>query len=90
MDRVAAAARALSARGTTDARDGAMDEPLVISPRDAHEKVAAGATLLDVVGDSVWRSLREVAAGSMRLPPSEGRERLDQLPRDHAYVAYCT
>jgi hypothetical protein len=68
-----------------------MDEPISISATDAYAKVTRGeAIVLDVVGDAVWRSLHEVPAGALPLPPSDAAERIGALPRGKAFLAYCT
>jgi hypothetical protein len=68
-----------------------VPDDIRIGPREAYEKVRRGETvLLDAIGDAAWRSLREVPAGSVRLPPSEAAERIDRLPRDKAYAVFCT
>jgi rhodanese-related sulfurtransferase len=67
-----------------------MDE-VRISPSDAAKRVASGkAILLDVVGESAWRSLREVPRGAVRIPPDEISSRLDEIPGGRAVVAFCT
>ncbi|OLC56188.1 MAG: hypothetical protein AUH85_07050 [Chloroflexi bacterium 13_1_40CM_4_68_4] len=68
-----------------------MSDDIRITPRAAHESVSRGeALLLDVIGDAAWRSLREVPAGAIRLPPEEAVERLDRLPRDKSFAVFCT
>jgi rhodanese-related sulfurtransferase len=62
-----------------------------ISPSDAAKRVESGsAVLLDVVGESAWRSLREVPRGAMRIPPEQISSRLDEIPDGRAVIAFCT
>lgn len=62
-----------------------------ISPRDAFAKVNAGeAFLLDVVTSAAWRSLRVVPAGALRIPPEQLAERLGEIPKAPAAIAFCT
>ncbi|TMD62021.1 MAG: hypothetical protein E6I87_00880 [Chloroflexi bacterium] len=68
-----------------------MSDDLRITPQAANEGIRRGDTiLLDVVGEAAWRSLREVPAGSIRLPPEEAVERSDRLPRDKSFAVFCT
>ena len=68
----------------------AMNE-IRISPRDAAKRVESGNTiLLDVVGESAWRSLREVPRGALRVPPDEISSRLAEIPDGRAVIAFCT
>ena len=42
-----------------------MADDIKVSPAEANAKIDRGeAVLLDVVGESTWRSLREVPAGA--------------------------
>ena len=64
---------------------------LRISPSDAAKRVESGnAILLDVVGESAWRSLREVPRGAVRIPPEEISSRLHEIPEGLAVIAFCT
>ena len=48
------------------------------------------ALLLDVTGEGAWATLAEVPRGSLRMPPSEFRERFRELPTGRTIVTYCT
>jgi hypothetical protein len=62
-----------------------------ISAREAAKRVESGNTiLLDVVGESAWRSLREVPLGALRIPPDEISSRLGEIPNGLAVIAFCT
>jgi rhodanese-related sulfurtransferase len=62
-----------------------------ISPSDAAKRVESGnAVLLDVVGESAWRALRDVPRGAVRIPPDEISSRLDEIPDGRAVIAFCT
>ena len=62
-----------------------------ISPEEAKAMVDAGeAVILDVVAPHVWPAMSRVIEGSIRIPPEEVGQRLDELPRDKAIIAYCT
>src|SRR5688500_7507999 len=75
--------RALSCRMSDDA--------LVIGPVEAGRLVQAGeAILIDVVESGAWGSLREVPAGSLRVPPVEFRARVAKLPLERTLITYCT
>ena len=69
-----------------------MDESdLLIRPVEAGRMLEAGeAILIDVVGSGAWASLREVPAGSLRIPPAEFRERVAELPLERTLITYCT
>ena len=67
------------------------DEDLVIGPAEAGRLVASGeAILIDVVESGAWATLREVPAGSLRVPPPEFRERVQDLPFERTLITYCT
>src|SRR5687767_11339974 len=67
------------------------DEDLVIGPAEAGRLVQAGeAILIDVVESGAWGSLREVPAGSLRVPPVEFRARVAELPLERTLITYCT
>ena len=62
-----------------------------IAPAEAARLVASGeAILIDVTESGAWSLLREVPAGSLRITPSEFRERVAELPRERTLIAYCT
>ena len=67
------------------------EKDLVIGPAEAGRLVEAGeAILIDVVESGAWATLREVPAGSLRVPPPEFRERVQDLPRERTLITYCT
>ena len=67
------------------------DEDPVIGPVEAGRLVQAGeAILIDVVESGAWATLREVPAGSLRVPPPEFRERVKDLPLERTLITYCT
>ena len=67
------------------------EHDLVIAPAEAGRLVQAGnAILIDVVESGAWETLREVPAGSLRVPPPEFRERVKDLPRERTLITYCT
>lgn len=67
------------------------DSDLLIRPAEAGRMLEAGeAILIDVVGSGAWASLREVPAGSLRVPPAEFRERVAELPLERTLITYCT
>lgn len=69
----------------------AEQDDLIIEPAEAARLVKdEGAILVDVVGTGAWGSLREVPAGSLRIPPPEFRDRVAELPRERTLVTYCT
>ena len=62
-----------------------------IAPAEAARLVASGeAILIDVTESGAWSLLREVPAGSLRITPSEFRERVAELPIERTLIAYCT
>ena len=64
---------------------------LVIGPAEAGRLVQGGeAILVDVVESGAWATLREVPAGSLRVPPPEFRERVKDLPLERTLITYCT
>lgn len=68
-----------------------MAEGLRISAADAKRLVDAGeAIILDVVAPAVWAELEVAVPDAVRIPPDQVAERLQELPRDRAIVAYCT
>jgi rhodanese-related sulfurtransferase len=68
-----------------------MAEGLRISAADAKRLVDAGeAIILDVVAPGVWAELEVAVPAAVRIPPDQVAERLHELPRDRAIVAYCT
>lgn len=70
---------------------GVEDGDLGITPAEAARLVDADeAILIDVVESGAWASLREVPAGSLRIPPPEFRERVDDLPYERTLITYCT
>lgn len=67
------------------------DTDLLIGPADAARLVQTGeALLIDVVESGAWETLREVPAGSLRVPPPEFRERVEALPFERTLITYCT
>jgi len=72
--------------------DGVVDdEDLIIGPVDAGRLVERGeAILIDVVESGAWATLREVPAGSLRVPPPEFRERAEELPFERTLITFCT
>ena len=67
------------------------EKDLVIGPAEAGRLVEAGeAILIDVVESGAWATLREVPAGSLRVPPPEFRERVQDLPLERTLITYCT
>ena len=67
------------------------DEDLTIGAADAGRLVELGeAILIDVVETGAWATLREVPAGSLRVPPPEFRERAEDLPFERTLITYCT
>ena len=68
-----------------------MAEPLRIEPGDARARVEAGeAIMLDVVSPLAWEQLDRAVRGAVRIPPDEVGQRLAELPRERAIIAYCT
>lgn len=72
-------------------RGVADDDAPSIGPVDAARLVRdEGAILIDVVSSGAWSALREVPAGSLRVPPAEFRERVADLPKERTLITYCT
>ena len=72
-----------------------MGNVRVVGPRieasEAKAMADAGqAIILDVVASHVWPSMARTIQGSIRIPPEEIEERLDELPRDKTIIPYCT
>jgi rhodanese-related sulfurtransferase len=68
-----------------------MAEQLRIDPAAAKRRVDAGeAIILDVVSPAAWEQLDRSVQGAIRIPPDELGERLPELPRELAIIAYCT
>lgn len=86
------AARSHSRRARHVHTDCDMDDTdLLIGPAEAGRLVRTGeAILIDVVESGAWNTLREVPAGSLRVPPPEFRERVEALPRERTLITYCT
>lgn len=62
-----------------------------IAPAEAKALVDSGeAIVLDVVASHVYPSMTRTVEGSIRIPPEEVADRLDELPRDKTIIAYCT
>ncbi len=62
-----------------------------IAPADAARMVESGqAILIDVTESGAWAALREVPAGSLRVTPSEFRQRVAELPTERVLITYCT
>lgn len=62
-----------------------------IDAREAKALVDSGeAIILDMVASHVWPSMSRAIHGSIRIPPEEIQDRLDELPRDKIIIAYCT
>lgn len=62
-----------------------------IGPAEAARLVERGeAILIDVTESGAWAALREVPAGSLRVTPSEFRERIAELPKERVLITYCT
>ena len=72
-------------------REGVGTDDILIEPGDASRQVEEGTALLvDVVEVGAWASLRELPAGSLRVPPPEFRERAAELPLERTLITYCT
>ena len=72
-----------------------MGNVRVVGPRieaaEAKALIDAGqAIVLDVVASHVWPAMARIIQGSIRIPPEEIEERLDELPRDKTIIPYCT
>ena len=68
-----------------------MADDIKVSPAEANEKIVRGeAVLLDVVGESTWRSLRQVPAGAIRLSPGDAAAFIGRLPQGRAFAVFCT
>jgi rhodanese-related sulfurtransferase len=72
-----------------------MGNVRVVGPRieasEAKAMVDAGqAIVLDVVASHVWPAMARTIQSSIRIPPEEIEERLDELPRDKTIILYCT
>jgi rhodanese-related sulfurtransferase len=77
---------------------------LRITPQEAKAKIDAGeAGVLDVTSSLVWPAVHNRIPGSIRITPepiiralnqarpaAEILERIGQLPKDKALIAYCT
>lgn len=62
-----------------------------IDPVEAKALVDKGkAIVLDVVASHVWPAMARTIQASIRIPPEEIPDRLDELPRDKTIIAYCT
>ncbi len=71
-------------------RSQAADEKF-IGPAEAARLVASGeAILVDVTESGAWAALRQVPAGSLRITPSEFRERVADLPMERVLITFCT
>ncbi len=67
------------------------DAGLRIDPEDAKRMVDSGeAIILDVVAPGSWESMSRAIKGAVRIDPDEIGDRLNELPRDRAILAYCT
>lgn len=67
------------------------DDETTISPVDAAAMVERGeALLVDLTGEGAWATLAEVPRGSLRIAPSEFRERFRELPKARTVITYCT
>ena len=67
------------------------EEASTIGPLAAERLVREdGAILIDVVESGAWALLRDVPAGSLRVPPAEFRERVTELPMERTLITYCT
>lgn len=67
------------------------EKDLIIGPVEAGRLVQAGeAILIDVVESGAWATLRDVPAASLRVPPPEFRERIEDLPLERTLITYCT
>ena len=51
---------------------------------------AGEAIVLDVVASEVWKQLDVAVPGALRIAPEDVEDRLGELPREKAVVAYCT
>lgn len=72
-------------------REGVVSDDILIEPAEAARQVEQGTALLvDVVEVGAWPSLRELPAGSLRVPPPEFRERAPDLPLERTLITYCT
>jgi rhodanese-related sulfurtransferase len=72
-----------------------MGNVRVVGPRieasEAKAMVDAGqAIVLDVVASHVWPAMARTIQSSIRIPPEEIEERVDELPRDKTIIPYCT
>lgn len=64
---------------------------ILIEPREAAGQIERGeAILIDVVEVGAWASLRQLPAGSLRVPPPEFRERAPDLPLERTLITFCT
>ncbi len=62
-----------------------------IGPAEAARLVERGlAILIDVTESGAWAALSHVPAGSLRVTPSEFRERIAELPKERVLITYCT
>jgi rhodanese-related sulfurtransferase len=48
------------------------------------------AIVLDVVASHVWPAMSRTIQSSIRIPPEQIEERVDELPRDKTIIPYCT
>lgn len=79
------------ARCDTSAVQTHMADDQFIEPAEAARLVERGlAILIDVTESGAWATLREVPAGSLRVTPSEFRERIAELPKERVLITYCT
>jgi rhodanese-related sulfurtransferase len=72
-----------------------MGNVRVVGPRieasEAKAMVDAGqAIVLDVVASHVWPAMSRTIQSSIRIPPEQIEERVDELPRDKTIIPYCT
>ena len=72
-----------------------MGKVRVVGPRidvaEAKAMVDNGeAIVLDAVASHVWSAMTRTIQGSIRIPPEEIEQRLDELPRDKTIIVYCT
>ncbi len=66
--------------------------PRRISVDEVSRRLDAGerVTFLDSRSEAAWEAADEQIPGSIRVPPDEVMEYLDEIPREGLIVPYCT
>jgi rhodanese-related sulfurtransferase len=67
-------------------------EPPRISKEDVRRRLEAGEhiTILDTRSNDAWLKADAQILGSVRVPPDEVEQHLEDIPPDGLVVTYCT